>query len=249
MDESTTTNEPTDTGVQETQPAEVDTQAAENQPAEPTESTDSQEAVPVTDDNLAWLQNKGIDPQSPEALGKVAEMYRNAEKAMHASTQEKAQLQTALEQPAENPGTDYQDDPVSALTAQVQALTMKSTVNDFFNANPEAKQYEADMASIVNNDPTMAALVKGGYFPIDKLYQLARGADPNREATLKSEGGREALQKVADKQQAKAVPGNATSSAMSTSGPTRATVNEWYAGLTAEQRANPETQRTLASLL
>lgn len=250
MDESTTTNEPTDTGVQETQPAGVDTQAAENQPAEPTTTEDSQEAATPVDDNLAWLQNKGIDPQSPEALAKVAEMYRNAEKAMHNKSQEKAELQQALQQPQEQlTDANGNYDPTAVLEARLQAIENERNVERFFNTNPDAKAYEEKMIDMVSTDPNLNYLVSNNVLSIENLYQMAKGADPSLEQSLKSEGGREALQKVADKQQAKAVTGSATNSQMATGGPTRETVNEWYAGLTPEQRAKPETQQTLASLL
>jgi len=253
MDESTTTNEPTDTGVDSTQPADVDTQAAENQPAEPTTPTDSQDEADnqATDPNLEWLQNKGIDPTSPEALAKVAEMYRNAEKQMHQASSEKAQLQSALTEPAQSDVADtYNDDPqTSQLAKEVQAMKMERNVEKFWNNNPDAKQYEDKMTDMVTQDPNLKLLVNNGYFSVEQLYYMAKGADPSRESTLKTEGGREALQKVADKQQAKAVTGNASSSAMATGGPTRETRDAWYAGLTPEQRASPQTQSTLASLL
>jgi hypothetical protein len=248
MDESTTTNEPVDTGVQETQPADTDTQAAENQPAEPTTTDDSQEAATPVDDNLAWLQNKGIDPQSPEALAKVAEMYRNAEKLMHESTAKKTELQAEL-QPSQEEMDQYQDDPTAQLNARLQAIEMERGVERFFNSNPDAKQYEDKMVEMVNTDPKLKILVNNGYLNVENLYQMAKGADSSREQALKSDGGREALQKVADKQQARAVTPAASSSQMSTQGPTRANVNEWYAGLTSAQRESPETQATLASLL
>ncbi len=249
MDESTTTNEPIDTGVEQTQPADVDTQAAENQPTEPVSTNDSQSQAVSQDDNLAWLQNKGIDPTSPEALAKVAEMYRNAEKSMHSKAQEKAQLQQALQQPVDHSQVeDFGADPVDALQAQVQALVMKDTVNSFWQANPDAKQYEGKMTEIVQGRPEIGQLVQSGYLSMKDLYSMALGSDPSRETTLKSEGGREALQKVADKQQAKAVTPQASSSAMSQPGVTRENFDSWYSGLSSTQRQSKETQNIVASL-
>jgi hypothetical protein len=252
MDESTTTNEPTDTGVPATQPVDVDTQAAENQPAEPTTPPDSQEAEgQQTDENLAWLQeSKGIDLSTPEGQAKAAAMYREAEKKIHATTQEKAQLNAALQQP-QDAATDPVgiDNQTAVLEARLQAIETERSVERFFNGNPDAKAYEAKMAEMVTNDPNLNYLVNHNVLSVESLYQMARGADPSLEASLKTEGGREALQKVADKQQAKAVPGNATSSQMAASGPTRETRDAWYANLTADQRADPENQRILNSLL
>lgn len=220
MEESTTTAPGFDAGAEQAQPVEqVTDQVAENQPVESTEPNDSQEQAAPSDDNLAWLQNKGIDPSDPEAVAKVAKMYRDAEKAMHSSAQEKAQLQQALSQPPapENytdPATG-QVDPVAQLQQTVQAMQTKQTVDDFFSSNPDAKAYEESMIKIVTDSPAMSQLVQAGYLSVPQLYQMARGADPSIEAKARTEGGREALQKVADKQSSKAVQGNATSSAFS----------------------------------
>jgi hypothetical protein len=100
-----------------------------------------------------------------------------------------------------------------ALNAKVQALEMAQNVNTFWATNPDAKAYEPKMAEIVTENPTIGALVKSGYLSVQDLYAMAKGADTSRDATLKTEGGREALQKVADKQQGRAVQGQATSSA------------------------------------
>lgn len=251
MDESTRTEPTDDTSAQDAQleSQTVDT-TAENQPAESNEDTnqDSQEAAP-TDDNLAWLQNKGVDPTSPEALSKVAEMYRNAEKQMHQSTEAKAQLQQALQQPVQQAYVNEDGDVVTQLQQQVQAMQMKQSVRDFWEQNPDAKAYESKMTELVTSNPNMAQLVQAGYLGLDNLYQMAKGSDPNRETTLKTEGGREALQKVADKQQARAVTGNATSSAMSNGAVTKQNFDSWYAGLSATERAKPENQEIVASLL
>lgn len=250
MDESTTTPAADDTGVEaSTQPVETsEPQAAENQPAEPT-TTDSQEAATPVDDNLKWLQeNKGIDPSSPEALAKLADMYRNAETQLR-STRNDAKLQDALTQP-DQPAEDFGTvDPNAQLAAEVQALKTERAVERFFTQNPDAKAYEATMAEMVVNDPNLNYLVNNNVLSVSQLYQMAKGADQSREAQIKSEGGREALQKVADKQQAKAVPGSATSSQMSAPQVTRENFDSWYAGLTPDQRTSPETQNIVASLL
>lgn len=251
MEESTTPVSADDTGVEaSTQPvAADDTQAADSHPSESTAAPT--EAAAPADDNLTWVQqSKGIDPTTPEGAAKLAEMYRNAETQLR-STRNEAKLQTALDTTTDVPAIDSfaADDPNAALAAQVQALTLKSTVQDFWSANPDAKQYEAKMTEIVTSNPNIGELVKNQYLSLDQLYAMAKGSDPSRETALKQEGGKEALQTVADKQQAKAVTGTASSSAMATSGPTKANVNEWYAGLTPEQRASSETQSTLASLL
>lgn len=211
MDPQPTTDPVTPaTGAEEpAQPVSEPTAPAATEPTEPATTTEGNEAA--TDDNLKFLQSKGIDPKDPDIVTKLAKMYSEAEKAMHESNQKASQLQNALSTP--DPTTQQQsDDPVAALTAEVQAMKLTTNVNTFFTSNPDAKTYEPKMAEIVTGNPTMGALVKAGYLSVEQLYQMAKGSDNSRENDLKTQGGREALQKVADKQQARAVNGHATTS-------------------------------------
>lgn len=215
MDESTTDSTAVDTGVTETQPVTTGDDSAVTTDESTTTTASTDEAA--SDDNLEWLKSKGVDPTDPEATAKIAKMYRDAEKAMHQSTQKASELQKALQPtPGEQPTAEsLAADPVAALANEVQALKLTQSVTGFFSTNPDAKQYEAQMATIVTENPTVGALVKGGYLSVQNLYDMAKGADSSREGQLKKDGGREALQKVADKQQGKAVQGQATSSALS----------------------------------
>lgn len=216
MDESTTES-PAAEGVVETQPeasaaddSAVTTDESTTTTTEDTKAEGSTEGA--TDENLSWLQSKGIDPTDPEAMAKVAKMYREAEKTMHESTEKASKLQNALEQPAAAPSTEDDDNPVVKLANDVQALKMAQSVTAFWSNNPDAKAYEPAMSAIINENPTIKALVKTGYVSVEQLYQMARGADKSLDDKLKTEGGREALQKVADKQQGRAVHGQATKS-------------------------------------
>lgn len=186
-------------------------QTAASQPAEPTQTPDQGE--PSVDDNLAWLQKKGIDPQSPEALSKIAEMYRNAETKMHESTAKASQLEKSLttDQPQ---AVSAEADDIAGLRQTVAELKMAQNVNTFWATNPEAKAMESQMAEIVTARPAIGELVKAGYLGLDDLYNLARGTEGS-EATLKAAGGKEALEKVAQKTQAKAIVGAATNSDLS----------------------------------
>jgi hypothetical protein len=209
MDEQPTTDSPVAVdGATEAQPVPA-TDAPAATPAEPTED----KPEPSQDENLAWLQNKGIDPQSPEALAKVAEMYRNAEKTMHQSTAKASELEKTLT--TQDPAAAPADSIVTELAAEVQRMKLQQNVNSFWSENPDAKAYEAKMTDIVTSRPDIGTLVRDGYLSLGDLYSLARGGDSNKDAELKAAGGKEALEKVAEKQQAKAVPGVATSSALS----------------------------------
>lgn len=218
MDESTTTDSTVDTGVtDDTTSTDSTTDSAVSTDESTTTTEDTQAGADDGDDNLAWLQKKGIDPSDPEAMAKVAKMYREAEKTMHQSTAKASELQQALAQPQEATGTEGDDNPVVALAQEVQGLKLTQNVNNFWATNPDAKQYEGAMAKIVTDNPTVGALVKAGYLSVENLYQMAKGSDGSREAALRKEGGREALERVADKQQGRAVQGHATSSDLGSS--------------------------------
>jgi hypothetical protein len=229
MDEPITdTSAITDTGADTT--AQPDTSAdtsAAPQPNEPNTNPDASTEPSTTDDNSSWLQSKGIDPQSPEAIVKLAEMARNAEKRMHESTAQASELKKALEsgdnaevaqaldvpeEMLQNPVFQQLVDKINQLEAGQTTIATANKVNDFFAQNPDARNYESAMTAIVTDNPTIGTLVKGGYLGFDQLYAMAKGSDANRDDTLKNTGGKEALERIADKQQGRAVSGKATSS-------------------------------------
>lgn len=228
MDEDTTTaSDSIDLGdVETSQPSTVveptDAAATSPEPTTTETTTTEPEAAPATDDNSEWLKNKGIDPTSPEAVAKLAEMARNAEKRMHEATQPK--LNEALTNPVDeslsNPLIE-QPDVVSELTGRLAAIETERNVERFFAANGNTEQaaerraLEPQMAQIVTDNPAINQMVKAGYMSYDQLFALAKGSDPTYGSKLKQDGGREALQTVATKQQGRAVQGVATTSAVS----------------------------------
>jgi hypothetical protein len=252
MDDSTTPVS-TDTGAEASaQPdTSVDTQAADTQPDVSTatvEPSDTSEATTAVDDNLKWLQdNKGFDPNSPDALAKVAEMYRNAETQLR-STRNDAKLDTSITDAAQESDL-AQANPTPEWQQELNQLKLERNVDKFFGQEGVDAAMRPKMAEAATANPNLAYLVETGVLSLQDMYNMVRGSDPTLLNQAKTDGAREALTAVKDRQQAKAVPGNATSSAMATGGPTRETRDAWYSGLTPEQRASPETQRTLASLL
>jgi hypothetical protein len=221
MDEDTTTvSDSIELGAEDSaqpvQPVESTEAAAQSpEPTTTTETTETPEAN--ADENVAWLQNKGIDPNDPEAIAKVAKMYRDAERAMHEAKQPK--LNDALTEPT----TDYTPDenqPI-ATDPRIDAIILERNVEKFFNAdgNPEVaaerKALEPAMSDIVTNNPAIGQMVKAGFMSYEQLAALAKGSDPSYGSKLKQAGGREALETVATRQQARAVQGVATTSAVS----------------------------------
>jgi len=215
MDESTTTEVPVEPGGQTIQGIPVDDQGQaipQPKPAEPTEAenapepTETPQEAPSTDDNAEWLKTKGIDLSTPEGQAKLAQSYRELEKGYHQKAQRASELEKTATEGFEEAvsqdvtqGTIDADDPRIAI----KRLEIKQNVRDFFDANPEAKEYEKEMAKIVVEKPYLR----------DDLEALYAVALKNNVSALKSEGGKEALESLAAKQSATAPKGSATNGA------------------------------------
>lgn len=151
-----------------------------------------------------FAQAKGFDPAKlSEGERKALEMARNAEKRMHEATSKSRELEQATAQAT----IDYTGDPnVDALAQTVNQIVIQNQVRDFFSNNPEARNFESKMAEIVMQRPHL----KGD---LDALYALAK-SDPNREAEIEANGGRKALENLAQKQQQIPPGANATNSSV-----------------------------------
>ena len=220
-EDKTTTNAVTpDTGAQEAQPVAEDT-------AEAVQETDSQEQQPVVeeaqeeqsseaqeveadDDGLEkFAQAKGLELDSDNAR-KIAKMYRESEKRMHQATQKSGELEKNMvsmsdqssEQVAQATGQDPE------LLKRLNAMEVKSQIRDFFDGNPEAKQYEAAMSKIASE----AGLYGSAEAILKASYAMAKASDSGATASVKSQAKRDTLESLAHKQQAAVPRGNATNS-------------------------------------
>jgi hypothetical protein len=187
-DEPAATETPT---TEETQP-ETKTQEA------PAESAD--------DGFAKFAQAKGFDPADlTDRERKALEMARASEQRMHEATAKSRELETTM---ASNPNLAYTGDQnYDQLALEVNNIKIQNRVNDFFNANPEARSYETKMAEIVQQRPHLQN-------DLDALYALAVNS-PDRQSELKQEGGRQALTNLAQKQSAVPPVSNATTGATS----------------------------------
>lgn len=151
-----------------------------------------------------FARAKGFDPAKlSEGERKALEMARNAEKRMHEATSKSRELEQATAQAT----IDYTGDPnVDALAQTVNQIVIQNTVRDFFSNNPEARNFESKMAEIVMARPHLKN-------DLDALYALAK-SDPNREAEIEANGGRKALENLAQKQQQIPPGANATNSSV-----------------------------------
>lgn len=259
MDVQTTTEAPVESGGQSIQGVAVDDQGRaipepeETETAEAVETTEpTQEPAeaeaeapettePAKADNSTeeWLKNKGIDPKSPEAIEKVAEMARNAEKAMHEKANKASELEKALDEgiTQEAVDTGFNDEERLDLVR----IKTKLSVREFFDANPQAKPYEQAMITELRNKPHLAG-------DLESLYALAAVKSGTLDE-VKSQGKREALTDLAQRQQAAVPRGNAVNpSTTNSSAITPQNVDQMVARMSVEeyQKRLPEINRAMA---
>lgn len=223
MEEQTTTTPAVtqDSGAVDTaQPAEQPAEAVSDTPSEPLSTDQSDDITPAadtsddsaaaeepqssnTDDITAWLSKKGIDPTSPEALAKVAEMARNSEKLMTKSRQEVAQAKKELEGAFQN--TDTTD-----VAGQVQELKLKDMARDFVDRHPDARDDISGMVGYLQTNADIQTLTEAGVLSLEQVHAMYLNS-PAQADKLKQQGGQEALTKLANKQRAAAVSGSASS--------------------------------------
>ncbi len=179
-----------------------------------TEST-SEEVVadePSEDEQLAkFAETKGLTLDSENAK-KAAKMAMNAERLMHQKSAKASELEKAAKITDEQVPTDVT--PQQADTIRMRNLELKFDIQDWKAANPEKLKYEAEMVQVLS-DPTKRSLVQEGYLSLNDVYSIAR-AGSNVEANLKSQGKQEALESLAQKQQAAVPRGNAVTAGTQT---------------------------------
>lgn len=192
MEQEQTTTEPVvqeAEGVQETQPEVEQTETAESNVTEDSSPTESSEG----DDLSKWAESKGINLEDPESVQKLAKSYREAEKKLHETTQTKSELEKQLV-PADGV-PQYTPDGNLDVYSEVQNVKTQLNLQNFYMENPEARSYDEKMAQIALEKPELGLYAKNsGDFSV--LLAMAKQGDERRE------GGREALERLAEKQRA-----------------------------------------------
>jgi len=222
--DDTTTEVSSNQGVESTQPndgnwkPEAVLRTTEEQPQqeateptptevadEPAQETAQATEAPSEDDTSKWLSAKGIDPSDPDAINKLAKSAREAERAMHAKAQKAKELERSMtelsDESAEQVALSTGQDP--ELLKRVQRFEVKSTINDFFVENPDAKQYEQEMIT----EMTQSGLYGTPEAMLRAAYAMAVAKNPEK---AKSQARRDTLESLAQKQQASVPTGNAT---------------------------------------
>lgn len=196
------------------------------------EQTDSQEEAieepAVTDTQTGdaideFLAKKGIDRNDPDALRKVADMYRNSEKGFYSKSQEAAQLQRQLAQQQAS-----QAQPDQQALNEVRSMRIEMDTKEWkaqHNLSPEDEQKMVEYVSApltdrqgnVIHDPvtgvplTKGLLVNNGAMSLDDVYRLA-GCGVQKVDNLKQNLRQEVEKEMAARQAAKRPSAKATDS-------------------------------------
>jgi hypothetical protein len=170
-----------------------------------------------------FLAKKGIDPSDPNAIRKIADMYRNSEKLAYNKSQQTAQLQRQLAQQNQQTAVPDQEalNRVRSLEIQMGTKEWKSTHN--LSADDEQKMVEFINQPIVDNlgnpkiNPltgtpyTKGMLVNNGVLTLDDVYRLS-GCGVKQVDDLKANLRKEIENEMAARQAAKRPSSNATNS-------------------------------------
>jgi hypothetical protein len=235
MDDTTTDTSVDNQATDQSQPEETIESSAESlradQPAEvegntdePSKDDNSQDSTTQTEDDSSkdddvdlkeWAKKKGVDPDDPEAILKLA---RDTEKGFRQYSQKAKQDANQLKQQvSQDPG--FSDS---------EAVIQEARVINFYNSNPEAREYDKQMGEIYarfqQSDPEFAThLMKH----LDTLYAMAKTESSNAEIqTARQQGRNEAIEAKRKAQAASAPQANAVSSTPKSSGLTPEKVNQ-----------------------
>jgi len=193
---------------------------ANEQPAA-TETTNDSEKAQTGDAIDEFLAKKGIKPDDPDAVRKIAEMYQNVEKGFYNKSQEKAQLERKL---AEARIPDSRPD--QEALSEVKALRTEMTVEKWKAGRNLSEEDEQKMINFVQSpitdvngkpqvDPITGqpilkgALVLNGVLSLDDVYALS-GAGKVEVDTLKEDLRKEVQKEMEARQAAKRPSSNAT---------------------------------------
>ena len=191
-----------------------------------TNANESQTGDEITE----FLAKKGIKPDDPDALRKVADMYRNVEKDYGRKSQEKAQLERQLEQlNAQQMPVTPSADPmqrVQALERQLAADRQLAAVKEWKQAKNLSPEVEAKMVDYLSQpieingvqqtDNTGKPLTKffglqHGILSLDDVYSAVGGNSFKADA-VKEELKTAVANEIAAKQNAKSPTSLATDS-------------------------------------
>ena len=192
------------------------------------DSTKNANESQAGDEIEEFLAKKGIKLDDPDALRKVADMYRNVEKDYGRKSQEKAQLERQIANLSQQPSIPSNDpiERIATLERQLRADRQIQATREWKAAkNPspeaEAKMVEYLSQPLVSNgvpqvDPqgnplTKYFLVQQGVLSLDEVYNSV-GGDSFKADAIKEELKAAVANEIAAKQAAKGGSSIATNS-------------------------------------
>lgn len=260
MDEQTTTDAATQaqaptTAQPDEQPAEAvqptdseptTTNDEQGEPAEPDAPSDDAQPDNSAEEDLAdYWSKKGIDITTPEGQRAAAKSYREAEKAMHQSKQRSSELEKQLQS---TPFEQVSDDPTAQQALETaSSVKLELQVERWKNQHNITPQQDEAIGQYLTDNPNKAYMLKNGYLSLDDVAAMSGALKEDTEA-IRSQGSRETLEKLANKQVASSVP----ASAMTSTAPaplTAANAEAWWDSLGPAGRADPANQAKLDAVL
>ena len=218
-DETTEQAEDTDSSAVEA----TNEQTASEETANDEPAASNEENAQTGDAIDEFLAKKGIKADDPNAVRKIADMYRNAEKGFYNKSQEAAQLQRRLAeaQPQETRPDQQALNEVRSLRIEMDTNKWKAEHN--LSAEDEQKmiayvtQPLVDSRGNILTDPatgnqlTRGLLVNNGALTLDDVYKLA-GCGAVEVDNLKQNLREEVMKEMEARQAAKRPSANATNS-------------------------------------
>ena len=184
--------------------------------------------IKLDKDSLSeYLAKRHIDPNDPEALLKVAEMHRNAEKKLNESSQAKAKLERQIAD-----GNIRQASPDQQALAEVRSLKAQISVSDWKRQKGLTPADEQKMIAYLSEPLlddngkqvivpgtgqalTRATLITQNLLSLDEVYKIVGGGvtENTKVDSLKASLKDEVRKEMAAKQGLKRPAATATNSA------------------------------------
>ena len=217
----------------ETSPAVEETTEQPTSHDEAKDSTDDStiaKSSQTGDEIEEFLAKKGVKLDDPDALRKVADMYRNVEKEFGKKSQEKAQLERQIEQMTVQPNRmNYSNNPmdrIQALENQLNADRQIQAIKEWKTAKNLSPEVEAKMVDYLKQPIVMNGVLQTDNQgnPLTKLFGLqngilslddvfsAVGGDSLKADAIKQELKTAVANEIAAKQNAKSPSSLATNS-------------------------------------
>lgn len=189
-----------DTSADDSQdaPSQSEDEQSSSEDEAPEESQEDEgqgESEELDSELVEWAKKKNLPTDNPTAILKS---YREAEKALHSKSSEVSELRNQVAKQAEGDGSE---DPE---TVENRRLAGETRATLFYINNPDALNYDKDMAEVIQQKPYLAN-------DLDAAYAVVLRNNSQKD-TLKArqEGRREALESTAKAQRSSAAKSSAT---------------------------------------